>query len=371
MAFAGSFAAGFVLKSCSQPLQCLGVRTFCYTSRPLRTFPRHNVFRTAVQTRTFSRTIPAFSASKIVEANTEVTSTSLEQGATATINATEPSSFSSEIIENAIDHLPAALQYGDFAAMGLTGFTPAAIVRCLFWRFILFPFVIAGLRNSAKLLPLQPQLLKAQEDMTKIKQKGDTLALQKQVLKMKKMYDDAGVNMGTTFLSPFIQVPVTLGVFFGVKTMCQLPVPQLTHSGLSILQDLTVPDPYMILPIAFCAAVNLQISVGTAELNLNGRPGMAHLMNGLRILSVLGIFVMNSFPSGLLVSLLVTSMATTIQSLVLQIPAVRRAVGIPIVSPKHKAKLPSFRDSYQFLVTEWKRKLAEAGAEAGRQRRRR
>ena len=235
-----------------------------------------------MQTRTFSRTIPALSASKTVVANTEVTSTSLEEGATATMNATEHSSLSSEIIENAINHLPAALQYGDFAAMGLTGFTPAAIVRwsmelinvstgipwfwtivagSLFWRFILFPFVIAGLRNSAKLLPLQPQLLKAQEDMTKIKHKGDTLALQKQVLKMKKMYDDAGVNLGTMFLSPFIQVPVTFGMFFGVKTMCELPVPQLAHSGLSILQDLTVPDPYMILPIAFCAAINLQITV--------------------------------------------------------------------------------------------------------------
>ncbi len=234
--------------------------------------------------RTFSRTIPALSASKAVAANTEVTSTSLEQGATATINATEPSSFSSEIIENAIDHLPAALQYGDFAAMGLTGFSPAAIVRwsmelinvstgipwfwtivagSLFWRFILFPFVVVGLRNSAKLLPLQPQLLKAQADLTKTKEKGDTLALQKQILKMKKIYDDAGVNLGTTFLSPIAQVPVTLGVFFGVKTMCELPVPQLAHSGLAILQDLTVPDPYMVLPIALCAAINLQISVSS------------------------------------------------------------------------------------------------------------
>jgi YidC/Oxa1 family membrane protein insertase len=208
----------------------------------------------------------------------------LEQAATATINATEPLSLSSEIMENALNHLPAALQYGDFAAMGLTGLTPAAIIQwsmelinvstgipwfwtivagSVFWRLILFPFIIAGLRNSAKLLPLQPQLLKAQEDLTKIQQKGDTLALQKQALKMKKMYEDAGVNLGTTFLSPFIQLPVTLGLFFGVKRMCELPVPQLTHSGLAILQDLTVPDPYMVLPIAFCAAINLQISVSS------------------------------------------------------------------------------------------------------------
>ena len=97
--------------------------------------------------------------------------------------------------------------------------------------------------------------------MKKIREKGDTLALQKHALKMRKLYQDAGVNLGITALSPFVQIPVTLGLFFGVKKMCELPVPQLAHSGLDILPDLTVADPYLALPIALCAAVNLQISV--------------------------------------------------------------------------------------------------------------
>ena len=229
-----------------------------------------------MQTRAFSRTVPALSTTT---PGTAVTSTTLDQGTTATVDAAGPAS---EILENAISHLPPALQYGDLAALGLIGWSPAGIVRwslelinvstglpwfwtivagSLFWRFALVPLTIAGIRNSARLLPLQSKILKSQEEMKKIREKGDTLALQKQALKMRKTYQDAGVNLGITALSPFVQIPVTLGIFFGIKRMCELPVLQLAHSGLAILPDLTVPDPYMALPIALCAAVNFQISV--------------------------------------------------------------------------------------------------------------
>ena len=62
------------------------------------------------------------------------------------------------------------------------------------------------------------------------------------------------------------------GLFFGVKTMCELPVPQLLNSGLDILPNLTVADPYMALPIALCAAVNLQIHVSPLFMSCNQFP---------------------------------------------------------------------------------------------------
>ncbi|KAF8705624.1 hypothetical protein AX14_013879 [Amanita brunnescens Koide BX004] len=381
-----AFAAGFVFKSCRlpgsrfSPIACprRGLQTFFGVSRPLGAFPIRDISRVVVQTRAFSRTVPALSTTT---PNGAVTSTSLDPGTAAAVDVAGPASISSEILENAISHLPPALQYGDLAAMGLIGWSPAGIVRwslelinvstglpwfwtivagSLLWRFALVPLTIAGIRNSARLLPLQSQILKSQAEMKKIREKGDTLALQKHALKMRKLYQDAGVNLGITALSPFVQIPVTLGLFFGVKKMCELPVPQLAHSGLDILPDLTVADPYLALPIALCAAVNLQISVGTAELNLKDRPETGHIMNGLRLLSIMGIWVMSAFPSGLLVSLLVTSTATTIQSLVLQIPAVRRALNIPIVSQELRGKMPSFIDTGRYLVTAWKRKVAEA-----------
>ena len=72
-----------------------------------------------------------------------------------------------------------------------------------------------------------------------------------------------------------------------------------------------------------------------------------------------------------MVSLLVTSAATSIQSLVLQIPAVRRALDIPIISSEHRGKMPSFIDTGRYIVTAWKRKMAEAQAKQGVNARRR
>jgi YidC/Oxa1 family membrane protein insertase len=187
-----------------------------------------------------------------------------------------------DFINTAVANLPPALQFGDLAALGLVGWTPAGLARwsfevinvatglpwfwtlvagSLFWRLALVPMVIQSLRNSARILPLQPQIIASQEELKRIRMTKDKLALQRHALKMRKMYRDAGVSMGVTALAPFVQLPVTLGLFFGVKKMCELPVVQMTHSGLGILPDLTVPDPYMILPILLCAAVNLQIHV--------------------------------------------------------------------------------------------------------------
>jgi YidC/Oxa1 family membrane protein insertase len=192
------------------------------------------------------------------------------------------SDLSPDFVDTIITNLPPALQFGDLAALGLAGWTPAGLVRwslevinvatglpwfwtivagSIFWKAVLVPLSIKGLRNSARILPLQPQIVAHQEELNKIRMSGDRLALQRQALKMRKMYKDAGVNMGVTALIPFVQIPVTLGMFFGVKKMCDLPVMQLTQSGLEMLPDLTVPDPYMILPILLCAAVNMQIQV--------------------------------------------------------------------------------------------------------------
>ncbi|KAF8626665.1 hypothetical protein AX15_004756 [Amanita polypyramis BW_CC] len=395
MAFAGP---GLVLRSCTfsafrfttatSSRQTL--RTFSCVSRQRGAIQRPDVSRVVLHSRTFTRTAPALSASEVTTTDAKITNAtgaSLEQATSSPIDAAA-SDVPSGILETAISHLPPALQYGDFAAMGLAGWSPAGIVRwtlelinvstglpwfwtivagSLFWRLALFPLTVAGLRNSARLLPLQGQILKTQDELKRIRETGDKLALQKHALKMKKMYQDAGVSMGITALSPFVQIPVTLGMFFGVKTICQHPVPQLQNSGLDILPDLTVPDPYMVLPIALCAMVNAQISVGAAELNLKERPESGHIMNGLRVLSILGVWVMGSFPSGLMVSLLVTSTATTIQSLVLQIPAVRRALNIPVVPSEHKGKLPSFIDTGRYIVKAWKQKVAEAQAQAGQQ----
>jgi YidC/Oxa1 family membrane protein insertase len=188
---------------------------------------------------------------------------------------------------DALDTLAALtpLQYGDLAALGLAGWSPAGfsswmlelinvstglpwfhtiIAGTLFSRLLLLPFSIKQLRNSAALAPHQPRLIELKEELDKAYKTGDRLAVQRVALKQHKVYEETGVSMLPMLLMPFVQLPVTLGMFFGVKRLCALPLEQFHWSGVSFLPDLTVPDPYFALPIAAAVLMNVQLHVRTS-----------------------------------------------------------------------------------------------------------
>jgi YidC/Oxa1 family membrane protein insertase len=206
---------------------------------------------------------------------------------TAAVVSDETTTTSLSVVSADTTSVPATvdippLQFGDLSELGLVSWTPAGFVRwsieavqvstgmpwfhtivvtTLLYRIVLLPLGIKALRNSARLLPMTPRLLEVKQDMEAARASGDILAAQRVALKQKKIYTDAGVEMSAMILNPFVQLPVTLGLFFGVKGMCTLPVEQLKNSGLAVLQDLTVPDPYFVLPAIATALINLQISV--------------------------------------------------------------------------------------------------------------
>ena len=176
----------------------------------------------------------------------------------------------------------APLQYGDLAALGLAGWSPAGLATWMLelinvsaglpWfqtivagtllsRLLLLPFSVKQLRNSAALAPFQPRLVELKAELDKAYKTGDKLAVQRVALKQRRVYEESGVSMLPMLLMPFVQLPVTLGMFFGVKRLCALPLEQLHQSGVSFLPDLTVADPYYVLPIASAVLMNLQLSV--------------------------------------------------------------------------------------------------------------
>ena len=60
---------------------------------------------------------------------------------------------------------------------------------------------------------------------------GDKLAVQRVALKQRKVYEESDVSM----------LPVTLGMFFGVKRLCAIPLEHSHWSDVSFLPDLTIP----------------------------------------------------------------------------------------------------------------------------------
>jgi YidC/Oxa1 family membrane protein insertase len=176
----------------------------------------------------------------------------------------------------------APLQYGDLAALGLTGWSPSGLSTWLLelinvsaglpWfhtivagtilsRLLLLPFSIKQLRNAATLAPFQPRLLELKTKLEKAYKAGDKIAVQRIAIQQHRVYEESGVGMLPMLMMPFLQLPVSLGMFFGVKRLCALPLEQLHQSGVSFLPDLTIADPYYVLPVVSAVLINLQLSV--------------------------------------------------------------------------------------------------------------
>lgn len=176
------------------------------------------------------------------------------------------------------------LNYGDLAALGFSHWTPPGIAQWTmeliqvasgmpwFWtivtatilsRLIVLPFNISSLRTTAKLAPHQPRLLELRDQLQKVGGLSkDPIAVQRISLQQKKIYEEAGVSLLAPLVTPFVQLPVSIGIFFGLKKLCEFPLEQLKVGGLGWIMDLTVPDPTYVLPLAMAALINAQLSVG-------------------------------------------------------------------------------------------------------------
>lgn len=79
-----------------------------------------------------------------------------------------------------------------------------------------------------------------------------------------------------------------------------------------------------------------------------------HLMNVFRVVGLIAIFWVQSFPAGLTVSLIVTSFASAAQMLILRAPRVRHFFNIPplVKPPGGEFRLPSFRESLKYYFNQ-------------------
>jgi YidC/Oxa1 family membrane protein insertase len=193
---------------------------------------------------------------------------------------TPPSSVTDIITSNMVP----PLQYGDLADLGLIGWNPAGLIRwslevmqvstgipwfwtivagTILWRIVLLPFNINGSRNVARMNTHAPELEAAKARMAAAIREGADK--QQAAQEMTDVYRKTGISPSSMILTPFAPIPILIGLFIGVKGMCEHPIEQLKHSGFDLLPDLTaitsVADPYFISPIIIIALMNFQAKV--------------------------------------------------------------------------------------------------------------
>lgn len=90
------------------------------------------------------------------------------------------------------------------------------------------------------------------------------LKMQEAGMKQRRLMKAANVNPVGPMLNGVVQISAQLGMFLGMRRACTAPLESLKEGGFGWIMDLSVADPFFILPVVNTALINVQMFVSTA-----------------------------------------------------------------------------------------------------------
>ena len=146
------------------------------------------------------------------------------------------------------------------------------IVACtVIVRTALIPLMLYAKKNSKRMSVIQPQLLEYREQSTAFYHAGDFTRVTEINRKVKALYKEHGVKPSLTVLPIICQLVLISSFFFAIRGMTGAPIESLATGGAMWFTDLTIPDPYYILPILNCTVLTTNISVSLADFFIKER----------------------------------------------------------------------------------------------------
>ncbi|XP_059480019.1 mitochondrial inner membrane protein OXA1L [Neocloeon triangulifer] len=269
----------------------------------------------------------------------------------------EKENFVAEVTaESATDSIPAlpdlpvlepealnALGEATLASIGLGGWTPVGFLQnCLeylhvdcslpWWgaimtgtliaRLLMFPLVVKAQQNAAKMNNNLPQMQVLQMKMSEARQSGNQLDAARYGQELMVFMREKQISPFKNMLVPLAQAPIFISFFVGLRKMANAPVESFHTGGMLWFTDLTVCDPYYILPVITSVTLWATIELGTDTAKLSSQN--MHLMKYvLRAMPVIIFpFTMN-FPAAILCYWMSSNLISLVQVGILKIPAVR------------------------------------------------
>ncbi|XP_045697065.1 mitochondrial inner membrane protein OXA1L isoform X3 [Phyllostomus hastatus] len=163
-----------------------------------------------------------------------------------------------------------------FSELGLGSYTPVGLIQNLlefmhvniglpwwgaiaactvFARCLVFPLIVKGQREAAKIHNHLPQIQKFSTRVREAKLAGDHAEFYRASSEMMSYQKKHDIKLFKPLILPLTQAPIFISFFIALREMANLPVPSLQTGGLWWFQDLTLSDPTYILPLVVTATM--------------------------------------------------------------------------------------------------------------------
>jgi YidC/Oxa1 family membrane protein insertase len=147
-------------------------------------------------------------------------------------------------------------------------------------RIITLPIGIKSMQNSSRLAALRPHMAKLSENAKK-----DSNHQQRYTTELYALWKKYKVNPLKAMVLPFVQLPIFISVFFGVKQMGTF-CPEFSSGGALWFTDLAAADPMVILPIVNAASFLLMFEMNSDGFQTEDNNTFKMVMRGLSLIMV-------------------------------------------------------------------------------------
>lgn len=221
-------------------------------------------------------------------------------------------------------HVTAGLEW--WGAIGAA----ALIIRlAMVWPSIL------GAKYSGRMqiVSKDPEFIQAQDEFKFAVSQQDQTAIMKHRGTMLRLQRAAGTSTFKAIMPPMIAIPLSYGMFRLLRAMAALPVPSLETGGIAWFADLSVYDPTYALPMA--TAVLAVAMFKYQQMSTLHKTPQSESMGKFFIWGMTPFMFLCTMwlPSALQWFFFTFSALSTLQNWVLIRPSVRRACGLPPLSP--------------------------------------
>ncbi|XP_023124478.2 mitochondrial inner membrane protein OXA1L isoform X2 [Amphiprion ocellaris] len=228
----------------------------------------------------------------------------------------------------------------------------AIVVGTVLARLAVFPVIVKGQREAAKLNNVLPEITKLTNRMNEAKQSGNKYEFARAYSDLNLFQKKHDVNPLRGFLVPLVQAPVFVSFFIALRKMAYLPVPSLQTGGLLWFTDLTAADPFYILPIAVTGTMFFILELG-AESGIDN-PNLRAMKTVFRIMPLIILPLTINFPTAVFTYWLTSNCFSLGQVALLRHPLVREKFKIPERIKHPESAMPKNDGLIESMKKGWK-----------------
>lgn len=200
-------------------------------------------------------------------------------------------------------------------------------------RLATLPVMISQVKNTYRLSQARPEMEALMEYLKADQARGNPNAAQEHTARVMAVWKKYKCNPMKSLGGMFVQAPIFIGFFTGLRALAEAKVPSLTEGGALWFTDLTSADPYYLLPALAGLSFLATIELGAAD-GMEGQPEETKkkMKNVMRFVALLVPVLSTTIPASVFMYWTASNIFSLAQTSLLKIPGVKRVLGLPDLS---------------------------------------